>query len=160
MKKIKKWQIVTFIILSIGGYWISQNMWIFQVKIPQEEYEKNIIGTWVSNDNDLYFWEESNALTTSGIQEIGRWEKRRLYWEIKDGSINIYGKYIPDSFRKSCSQNNVEDCQFDGNLGVEFKSSIEILGLTDTYLILRYDKKSSENKRKQRVIFKKYIPNV
>lgn len=40
MKKIKKWQIVTFVILSIGGYWLTQNNWIFEHNVPQENYKE------------------------------------------------------------------------------------------------------------------------
>jgi len=112
----KKWILVVLIGLGIGWFWVSNNLWLFDIAVTQEEYQEKIIGSWVNDELDLYFWEENNALTTSGIQEIGRWEKRRLYWQINDNSINIYGKYIPDSFRKSCSQNNIKDCLFDDNL--------------------------------------------
>jgi len=48
MNKIKKWHIVVLIILSIGGYWLFQNMWVFEERIPIEEYEEFIENTkWI-----------------------------------------------------------------------------------------------------------------
>ena len=77
--KIKTWHIVVLIILGIGGYWLSQNMWVFEKQIPVEEYEEFLVGTqwegvynwkFISNEslkihpkkNDTLNWRVSGEL--------------------------------------------------------------------------------------------------
>jgi len=88
-QKIKKWHVVVLIILGIGGYWLSQNMWVFEKQIPVEQYEEFLIGTewsaeersstWIFNDNSVFI-EKSNYEYSSN---------EKATWRINFDEINI-----------------------------------------------------------------------
>ncbi|MCP4181170.1 MAG: hypothetical protein GY756_25685 [bacterium] len=97
-KKIKKWHILVLIIVALGGYWLTQNMWVFEKKIAVEDYQSflsdtvwkwDYLGTkwvfesdgtyseYIINEDDIdkvFFkgtWEiNENELTTNGIRYI------------------------------------------------------------------------------------------
>lgn len=46
LKNLKKWHIAIIIVIGIGAFWLTHNMWIFEKKIKQSEYPQMIIGTW------------------------------------------------------------------------------------------------------------------
>jgi len=160
MKKIKKWQILVLVILGIGGYWLSQNLWVFEVKIPEDQYKEKIVGTWVNNEDNIIFWSQDNEFTSSGFQEISNFEKRELFWKVDKDELRIYGFWIPESFTKPCTEFNKSECTLDENLATEFESYVKIIHLGETYLVLQYDKNSSLNKKPKKVIFKKIHRNV
>lgn len=160
MKKNKKWQVVLLIIMGIGGFWLSQNMWVFEKKIPKEEFKQKIIGSWF-NDNDNYtFWAEDNSFTSNGIQNINTFEERELYWEIKDELLKIHGFWIPDSFTKPCTEYDKDVCILDKTRATSFESSMKIIRLSNNYLIIEYLEGQNLDNKPKRKIFQKRHRNV
>jgi len=52
IKRIKKWHIVILIILGIGAYWVSQNMWIAYKPFSISNYSEVIVGKWKSTSRE------------------------------------------------------------------------------------------------------------
>jgi len=78
-KKIKKWYIIILIILGIGAYWLSQNMWIFEKKILVDDYDEFLKDTeWVENEKKIWKFTEGylhiyTPNNSEPISYIGQW---------------------------------------------------------------------------------------
>jgi hypothetical protein len=66
MKRIKKWQIIGLVVLGITGYWLTQNMWVFQRKIIVEDYATFFINkSWMSKDATIWTFSETELIRYS-----------------------------------------------------------------------------------------------
>lgn len=84
MKKIKKCQIVVLIILGIGGFWLFQNLWIFETTISQEEYQDEILGKWVIKSTSI----SESFITTFSNKDVSK----------------VYFEFLSDKkFKRYCS---------------------------------------------------------
>ena len=96
-QKIKKWHVVVLIILGIGGYWVSQNIWVFEKQIPVEEYEKHLLGRWksISREYNQDIFEEyliDGNFYIKYIQNNKDIVVEEGTWFSKDNIINIETK--------------------------------------------------------------------
>lgn len=148
------------IILGISGFWLFQNMWVFEKEIPKEEFNQKIIGYWFNGNNNYTFWAEDNSFTSNGIQNISTFEKRELYWEITDELLKIYGFWIPNSFVKPCSEYDKDDCILDKTMATSFESNMKIIRLSNNYLIIEYLEGYNPDNKPKIIIFQKKHRNV
>ena len=71
-QKIKKWHVVVLIILGIGGYWLSQNMWVFEKQADLKTFDGRTISngtTFRGNIQD--FGGGDVALDLEWYKEVG-----------------------------------------------------------------------------------------
>jgi len=141
-QKIKKWHIVVLIILGIGGYWLSQNMWVFEKQIPVEVYEEFLNGTkWElikPKSESVTILREFNSSKTYDEYCIGFCTnifKTYFNWNIKGDELYVEFK-----------NNDVLIIPIER----EFEKSIEehkILKLTEKHLVtkLRYNKNNIQS---------------
>lgn len=81
LKKIKKWHIAIIIVVGIGAFWLSNNMWIFEKKIAVENYGEYLIGTeWeeIKGENIWEFTKDDASnysnIKSHNISYKGAWE--------------------------------------------------------------------------------------
>lgn len=115
MKKIKKWQIIILILLGVLGYWISNNTWVFEKKINQDQYFENLSkSTWF--ENEYRKWDFQNG--------------KLKIWTPTDFSDSIYeGDWILDEDKVEFNGKAL-----DNNREVYFKQKIYFM--SDKTLIL------------------------
>lgn len=75
MKKFKKWQVVLLIIMGIGGFWLSQNMWIVQKKIKLNDYEQSLIDSkWRTESGAIWSFDEEININYRDDSKSKSWE--------------------------------------------------------------------------------------
>lgn len=99
----KKLLIFALFILGIGGYWLSQNMWVFEKKLSYEDYTQKIVGIWQKTNYKDFTSENITEFYSNGHYEVrtnnrsGNGEKTILKGEfnIIDDKllINYYKQY-------------------------------------------------------------------
>lgn len=132
-QKIKTWHIVVLIILGIGGYWLSQNMWVFEKSIPVEKYNENIIGKWKpinERGEKSYFEEYSTEKIFSEKYINGKNEEviiEERAWVIKNKTL-----YTELTFENLSPERSSESSW----VGAKF--NYEIYFLSKNYLRIKY----------------------
>jgi len=60
-RKIKKWHIVLLLVVGVGGYLMSQNMWVFEKEVAVEDFQMNIENTiWVDTEGVFWVFNDGN----------------------------------------------------------------------------------------------------
>lgn len=89
MKKIKKWQVLVLIILGIGGYWLSQNLWVFENKIESDNYVEFLSNTKWKSQKRNSIWNFNGDLTFEEAPITATpYNKSEATWDI-DGNYLI-----------------------------------------------------------------------